>query len=100
MDKPRWVPVKRYIPDCSIHSSNEIAFMRETTKGTHVDYSDYQALLVVNDIAKARIFVLEEERQLLSARNRRLSYALCNRMPLAFWWRFMFRTFILGGRDE
>ena len=92
--------IKRYIPDCSIHSSNEIAFMRETTQGDYVSYRDYLNLAVRVEAQKEYIKILEEERQLLSARNRRLSYALCNRMPLSFWWRFLFRTFVLGGRDD
>lgn len=92
--------LKRYTPDCSIHMSAEIAFMRENPTGSYVEFNDYfvlETLLLARDADEARDKV---KRQELARRNQELSYALCNRMPLSFWWRFLFRTFILGGRDD
>lgn len=73
MGKSQSASVKRYIPDCSIHMSHEIAFMRETTKGQYVEYLDYQQLAAVKKIAEARIVILEREHQALIALNQALS---------------------------
>ncbi|MBO8135536.1 hypothetical protein [Dickeya fangzhongdai] len=38
--------IKRFVPDCSIHMSHEIAFMRETPEGKYVEFSNFEKLLV------------------------------------------------------
>lgn len=40
--------IKRYNPDCSMHMTHEIAFMREADGGEYVKYSDHQQLLTEN----------------------------------------------------
>ncbi|WP_407321795.1 hypothetical protein [Dickeya ananatis] len=38
--------IKRFVPDCSIHMSHEMAFMREAPDGKYVEFSDLEKILV------------------------------------------------------
>lgn len=51
--------VKRYTPDCSMHMSHEMAFMRETPEGGYVEYQDHLAVKTQRDNLAARVTELE-----------------------------------------
>lgn len=51
--------MKRYTPDCSMHMSHEIAFMRETSDGSYVEYQDHVAVKVQRDNLAIRLTKLE-----------------------------------------
>ncbi|HHB9110222.1 TPA: hypothetical protein ACN7S0_004078 [Klebsiella pneumoniae] len=57
--------MKRYSPDCSMHMSHEMAFMRETPDGEYVEYQDHLALKTQRDILAARVSELELVLQML-----------------------------------
>ena len=51
--------MKRYSPDCSMHMSHEMAFMRETPDGAYVEYQDHLAVKTQRDNLAARVTELE-----------------------------------------
>ncbi|MFB5077164.1 hypothetical protein [Raoultella sp. C349492] len=53
--------MKRYTPDCSIHMSHEIAFMREIPLGSYVEYQDLLAVETQRDNLARRVTELEKE---------------------------------------
>ena len=53
--------MKRYTPDCSIHMSHEIAFMREASDGSYVEYQDHAAVKAQRDNLAIRVSDLEKE---------------------------------------
>ncbi|HGM6655057.1 MULTISPECIES: hypothetical protein [Serratia] len=57
--------MKRYTPDCSVHMSHEIAFMREIPDGGYVEYQDHAAIKVQRDNLAIRVTALEKENERL-----------------------------------
>ncbi|CUZ12846.1 Uncharacterised protein [Serratia marcescens] len=51
--------MKRFTPDCSIHMSHEMAFMRETPDGAYMEYQDHLAVKTQRDNLAARVSELE-----------------------------------------
>ncbi|ATN93615.1 hypothetical protein VW6B_11 [Pseudomonas phage VW-6B] len=51
--------MKHYSPDCSMHMSHEIAYMRETPDGGYVEYQDHTAVKTQRDNLAARVTELE-----------------------------------------
>ncbi|WP_308354744.1 hypothetical protein [Serratia marcescens] len=51
--------MKRYTPDCSMHMSHEMAFMRETPDGEYVEYQDHLVVKTQRDNLAARVSELE-----------------------------------------
>ncbi|CAB1206719.1 hypothetical protein FB6_0025 [Serratia marcescens] len=51
--------MKRYTPDCSMHMSHEIAYMRETPEGGYVEYQDHLAVKTQRDNLATRVTKLE-----------------------------------------
>lgn len=51
--------MKRYTPDCSMHMSHEMAYMRETPDGGYVEYQDHAAVKTQRDNLAARVTELE-----------------------------------------
>ncbi len=51
--------MKRFTPDCSMHMSHEMAFMRETPDGAYMEYQDHLAVKTQRDNLAARVTELE-----------------------------------------
>lgn len=51
--------MKRYTPDCSMHVSHEMAFMRETSDGAYIEYQDHIAVKTQRDSLADRVTELE-----------------------------------------
>ncbi|MBH1918475.1 hypothetical protein I5T95_23690 [Serratia marcescens] len=51
--------MKRFTPDCSMHMSHEMAFMRETPDGAYMEYQDHLAVKTQRDNFAARVTELE-----------------------------------------
>ncbi|BEM40700.1 hypothetical protein K1Y37_15285 [Serratia marcescens] len=52
--------MKRFTPDCSMHMSHEIAFMRETPDGAYMEYQDHLPVKAQRDNLAIRVTELEK----------------------------------------
>ncbi|HAU4402092.1 TPA: hypothetical protein ACNH4I_003301 [Serratia marcescens] len=52
--------MKRYTPDCSMHMSHEMAFMRETPDGAYMEYQDHLPVKTQRDNLAIRVTELEQ----------------------------------------
>ncbi|MDP8745345.1 hypothetical protein ABTW57_06160 [Serratia sp. SM59] len=51
--------MKRFTPDCSMHMSHEMAFMRETPDGAYMEYQDHLPVKTQRDNLAIRVTELE-----------------------------------------